>query len=105
MFQTWEFKVSHGQLLIRSPKDANHSTNIDLMFSGVEYMDLPRHLGQLEVQQPDETDVSFIGERLAKQGSSDSIFVLTSDNRRYRVVAAALTVSENELDIFESPFR
>lgn len=105
MFQTWEFKVSHGQLLIRSPKDANHPTNIDLMFSGVEYMDLPRHLGQLEVQQPDETDVSFIGERLAKQGSSDSIFVLTSDNRRYRVVAAALTVSENELDIFESPFR
>ena len=104
MFQTWEFKVSHGQLLIRSPKDANHSTNVDLIFSGVEYVDLPRHLGQLEVQHPDEADISFIGERLAKQGSSNSIFVLTSDSRRYHVVAAALTISENELDIFDSPF-
>jgi hypothetical protein len=60
MFQRWEFQVSHGQLLIRSPKDANRSTNIDLIFSGVEYMDLPRHLGQLKVQHPDETDISFV---------------------------------------------
>lgn len=104
MFQTWEFKVSHGQLLIRSPKDANHSTNIDLMFAGVEYMDLPRHLGQLEVHEPDETDISFSRERLPKRGSSDSIFVLMSDSRRYRIVAAGMKVSENELDIFDSPF-
>ena len=97
--------MSHGQLLVRSPKDANHSTNLDLMFSGVEYMDLPRHLGQIEVHEPDETDVLFIRERLAKQGGSDSIFVLISDSRRYRVVAAALKISENELDIFESPFE
>lgn len=104
MFQTWQFRVSHGELLIRSPKGANHSTNIDLVFVGVEYMDLPRHLGEVEVHEPDEIDLSFIRERLRKQDSSDKIFVLTSDSRRYRVVAAALKISENELGIFESPF-
>lgn len=105
MFQTWQFRVSHGELLVRSPKDANHSTNIDLMFAGVEYMDLPRHLGQLEVHEPDETDISFIRERLPKRGSSDKIFVLISNGRRYRIVAAGMKVSENELEIFDSPFR
>ena len=75
------------------------------MFAGVIYMDLPRHLGQIEIQQPDETDVSFIRERLPKQGSSDKIFVLISNGRRYRVIAAAMQVSENELEIFESPFK
>lgn len=104
MFQTWEFKVSHGQLLIRSPRDTSYSTNVDLMFFGVEYMDLPRHLGQLEVQQPDETDISFIRERLAKLDSSDSIFVLISGSRRYRVVAAAMKIAENEREIFDTPF-
>ena len=104
MFQTWEFKVSHGHLLIRSPKTSEYPTNIDLMFAGVEYMDLPRHLPGLEVDEPNEIDVSVINERLGESISSDSIFVVISDSRRYRVVAAALKIFENELDIFDSPF-
>jgi hypothetical protein len=105
MFQTWLFGVGHGELLVRSPKGANHSTNIDLMFAGVEYMDLPRHLRQIEVHEPDETDISFIRERLPKQGSSDKIFVLISNDRRYRIVAAGMKVCENELGYFDNPFN
>ena len=105
MFQTWEFKVSHGHLLIRSPKTPECPTNIDLMFVAVEYIDLPRHLRGLEMEEPNEADISVIRERLGKPiGSEYSIFVIISDSRRYHVVAAALKISENELDIFDSPF-
>lgn len=104
-FQTWEFKVSHGQLLIRSPKTAECPTNVDLIFTGVEYMDLPRFLGGIELDDPKEADVSIIRERLDKQFASDSMFVITTGSHRYYVVAAALKISEHELDIFDSPFR
>ena len=103
-FQTWVFIVSHGQLLIRSPKTSECPTNMDLMFLGVEYMDLPRFLRGFEVVEPNDADVSLIRERLDKLGSSDRIFVISSNNRRYHVVAAALQISENEREIFDSPF-
>lgn len=104
MFQTWEYKVSHGHLLIRSPKTSECPTNIDLMFVDVVYMELPRFLRGVELEEASETDISIIRERLSKQDSSDSIFIIKSEGRRYRVVAAALKISENELDIFDSPF-
>lgn len=103
-FQTWEFSVSHGQLLIRSPKSSDCPTNIDLIFAGVKYMDLPRILRGVEVDEPNAADASIIRERLDKQGTSDRIFVIKSNNRRYYVVAAALQIAENEFDIFDSPF-
>ena len=67
-------------------------------------MDLPRFLRGLEVDEPNDADVSIIRERMDKPGSSDRIFVIRSNNRRYYVVAAGLQISENELDIFDSPF-
>jgi hypothetical protein len=77
---------------MRSPKTSECPTNIDLIFAGVEYMDLPRFLRGLEVEEPNDADVSIIRERLDKQGSSDRIFVIRSNNRRYHVVAAALKI-------------
>ena len=77
---------------------------MDLMFVGVKYMDLPQFLRGLEVVEPNDADVSLIRERLDKLGSSDRIFVISSNNRRYHVVAAVLQISENELDIFDNPF-
>ena len=103
-FQTWVFIVSHGSLLIRSPKSSACPTNLDLMFVGVKYMDLPVVLGGLEVVEPNDADVSLINERLDKLWRDDRIFVIISNNRRYHVVAAALQISENEREIFDSPF-
>jgi hypothetical protein len=43
-FQLWEYRVSHGSLLIRSPKGPDAEMNIDLVFSGVEFVACPRTL-------------------------------------------------------------
>jgi len=62
-------------ILIRSPKTSECPTNIDLMFAAVEYRDLPRHLRGLEMDEPNEADISVIRERLGKSiGSEYSIF-------------------------------
>jgi hypothetical protein len=57
-FQFWQYRVRHGELLVRSPKDAAHPRNVDLMFAGVEYVDLPRFLPDLEVDEPEDEDLS-----------------------------------------------
>jgi len=104
-FQLWEYRVSHGQVLVRSPKDPTHHTNIDIAFAGVEYMDLPRYLPELQLDDPTPADVARASERLGKQVDEKSVVVLLTGSRRHLVVAAAIKVSHSDMDIFESPFH
>lgn len=103
-FQFWLYRVSHGELLVRSPKDAVHPRNIDLMFAGVEYVDLPRSLPALEVDEPKEADLARAQERLGRPLDRQSVVVLESHGRRYVVVAPVVRLAETDMEIFESPF-
>ncbi len=103
-FQFWQYRVSHGELLVRSPKDAVCPRNADLMFAGVEYVDLPRFLPSMEVEEPNNDDLARARERVGKPVERGSVFVLRSHGRHYIVVAAAVKMVESEMDIFESPF-
>ncbi|POZ50297.1 hypothetical protein [Methylovulum psychrotolerans] len=51
-FQLWEYHVSHGSLLIRSPKSLDEATNIDIICSGVDYLSAPRFIYNLEITEP-----------------------------------------------------
>jgi hypothetical protein len=104
-FQFWQYRVSHGELLVRSPKDAVHPRNVDLMFAGVEYVDLARFLPDLEVDEPNNEDMTRAQERLGKSVERQNVIVLKSQGRHYVVVAAAVKVVESEMDIFDSPFH
>jgi hypothetical protein len=99
------YRVSHGELLIRSPKDFKQTKNCDLTFVDVQYVDLPRYLDDLEVGEPDEADLARARERLPKRGLDENVFVLISSGRRYLVVAAQMEIAESEMDIFEHPFE
>lgn len=104
-FQFWQYRVSHGELLVRSPKDAAHPRNVDLMFAGVEYVDLPRCLPDLEVDEPSDDDLARAQERLGESVASRNVVVLKSQGRHYVVIAATVKVEESEMDIFDSPFH
>jgi hypothetical protein len=104
-FQFWQYRVSHGELLVRSPKDAAHPRNVDVMFVGVEYVDLPRFLPDLEVDEPNDDDVARAEERLGKPVERQWVVVLKSQGRRFVVVAAAVQAVESEMEIFDTPFR
>jgi hypothetical protein len=104
-FQMWEYHVSHGELLVRSPRHGVDGRNRDLMFFGVEYVELPRHLPNLELDDPTEKDLARACERLGRQVESHEVTALVSRGIRYIVVAAGVQVRESEMDIFDSPFR
>lgn len=104
-FQFWQYSVSHGELLIRSPKDAAHPRNADIVFVGVEYVDLPRFLLDVEIREPADEDVARAEERLGKPVQRQSVVVLKSQGRHYLVVAGVAKAVETDMDIFDSPFK
>ncbi|SRR5258708_1679220 len=110
-FQVWEYQVSHGHLLIRSPQspgtfdEPKQATNVDLHFWGVDYSELPRILRGIEIAPPIEQDVERIGAILRKRISPVNIVVLRSGDQRFFVVADSFEITENEWDLFESPIE
>lgn len=104
-FQLWEYHVSHGSLLIRSPKDAEVMKNIDIVCTGVEYLALPRFMRGIEVTEPTLEELRNLEQMLGKRLTESSVVILASSDKRYSVVATSFKVEENEMDIFESPFE
>jgi len=104
LFKLWEYRVSHGQLLIRCPKLSEASKNVDLKFYNVEYVDLPSILYDLEIDEPNEDDITFVTNRLGKSVEKKRVIVLKTRQQRHVVVAGALTISESLMGLFESPF-
>jgi hypothetical protein len=74
------------------------------MFAGVEYMEAPRHLPDLEVEEPRDEDVARAEDRLGKTLERQNVIVLSSRGRRYLVVAAMAMVVDTEMEIFDTPF-
>ena len=88
-FQLWAYSVSHAQLLIRSPIDAQHSQNLDVAFFGVHRMNLISGFVGVEI---DEVDA--VGARRPMRR-----FVLRSGGRQVgEIDAADIRISENGLD-------
>jgi hypothetical protein len=111
IFKVWEYQVSHGQLLIRSPKSPatgespERLTNIDLVCLGVEYLALPRIIRGLELTSATPQELRDLASVLGRPLDAESVRILLSAGKRFPVVAATFSLSENDWDIFESPFE
>ncbi len=103
-FQLWEYKVSHGSLLVRSPRRPTIPTNIDLFFVGVEFVMLPRHLEGVELMHGTLDDVKKIRTIIGHEVPAKHVFVFLSSGNRFHVVATTYKLDQNEGDIFGSPF-
>ena len=103
-FQLWEYKVSHGSLLIRSPKTIDQKTNIDLKFFGVEYISVPRHMQEITLVPALRKQIRMLESLLGKSIEKEHVFVIDTPAGRHIIVAAGMKIDENHLDIFESPF-
>lgn len=105
-FELWDYTVSHGQLLLRSPRNSEFSRNTDITFGGVKYSELPVNLGRVRFEEPTELDHQHIRRRFAEEYELPTrVFVLCSGEMRYFVVAAYCKVSENEMEITESSLQ
>ena len=104
-FQLWEYRVSHGSLLIRSPQGPDAKTNVDVICVGVEYVAAPRFLRSLEITEPTRKELRLLEQLLGKELVASSVIILASSGQRFPIVAGHFKVEENELAIFESPFE
>lgn len=46
-FQLWEYRVSHGLMLIRSPSTPERECNIDIVFADVTFLQISRFMHNL----------------------------------------------------------
>jgi hypothetical protein len=105
-FKLWEYRVSHGMLLLRSPKGTPiPERNVDIMLAGVDYMDLPADCRTLEIEEASSADVAFAESRMGKPVAQKKVFVFNCDSRRHVVIAVGIKVAETDMDIFETPFK
>jgi len=110
-FEIWDYQISHGQLLIRSPKNTKASSqpfqmnNIDLVFLDVNYMFLPDRLEGLEITTPNDSEISSVNSFLEQSVPTKHFHILKSGNKRFCVVSFFIQITENNWDIYDSPFE
>jgi len=105
LFQLWEYHVSHGSLLIRSPNGPGIQNCIDIIFVGVEYIAMPRHLGAIELVDAAPAETSMLEEVLQKSLVPPTrAWALIGPKGRFLVVGVAVKIEEHEGDMFQSPF-
>lgn len=50
-FQVWKYTVSHAMLLLRSVKDDDHDTRVDVLFVAVSRIDVPTTFEGLRIER------------------------------------------------------
>ena len=104
-FQLWEYQVTHGSLLIRSPATGEETTNVDLVFTGVEYVAVPGFMDGLSLDRATDEEVGGLKDLLGNRWRDAKVFILVSQHRRFPIVGASLRIEQNEWEIFDSPFE
>jgi len=102
-FKLWYFSISHAMLLIRSPKSNTCTTNIDICFSAVEYIDCLINLGEIMIEKANISDLNLVQSKMNKNVDISAITVLLSENNRFYVVSNNIIITENQLDFMELP--
>lgn len=102
-FRIWDYRVSHDQLLLRSAKIKGYNENIDIIFYGVNYIQLSPELSGLTIQKmvpPFAAPYESVVQNLEFEGNN--LFEIVSGRDVYLVAAAYVRVFENNLEFDES---
>lgn len=105
-FKLWFYQVSHSEAIIRSPKrhlEKTYDTNVDIYLGGIEYMEMPTNIQELEISNATVEDVDYISEKTGKAIAKEKIIVFISQGRKYYVVASIVKMMKNDLDYLLLP--
>ena len=92
-FQVWDYSPSLSRLLIRSPRRNDAELNVDIIFMGVDYINLRTMLGEISISTEEATD------------KNHRLFLLQSAEGLWTVDAFACSIVVSDTDIFESPLN
>lgn len=103
-FQLWEYHVSHGSLLVRSPASPGVETSVDIICVGVEYIAAPRHLGEITISSASPAEMERLETTLQKKLSPSRVWVLENSNGRFFIVGVSLKIRKHHGNIFATAF-
>jgi hypothetical protein len=89
-FQVWDYSPSFSRLLIRSPRFEEGELNIDIIFWGVDFMNIASLLGEISI------DIEEIDAKHKR-------FLVYSKGQIYTIVGVACKIMASDTEIFESP--
>ena len=109
VFQLWRYSVSHGQLLIRSPKGPDsrvgfNEKNIDICFEDIIYLEAPRFFHGIEVSYLEKGIQDDRINTVWSKFPDTSIYEFVSSNVKFYVVGSFLRIEENLLGYNEDKF-
>ena len=95
--------VSHGELLLRADKIDGSKHNVDIIFFGTEYIQLPTCLYSIRLFQriPDKP-IGYERVDIALGRNTHHLFEIQSEAESYYIVATSFRVYENHLSFGET---
>ena len=101
-FRLWYYSSSHSMALIRSPKNKDNPDNIDIIFPSVDHIDCLENLGEITIEQGNETDRQYLESRLGKAVDIRDITAVISENGRFYILSkCAPQICINSLEYTE----
>lgn len=102
-FRIWLYMVSHGTLLLRSPKIENKiDTRIDVIFKPTIYINIPTELDGLSISIADPADPKYLFlNDLVERKYGENIYALSWNGGTGIVVSSGMSWHEDELDCFD----
>lgn len=103
LYDIWDARC----VLLRSQGGSYGGKNIDLIFLGTRYIELPTNLYGLRITKPkDERAINcekrFADDLLLDECDGDFVYCAESDGERYHVIASGLWIQVNTLPNGES---
>jgi hypothetical protein len=94
-FQIWQYTVSHSQLLLRANPDRASRKRVEVLFKGVEWLQLPTVLeGLTVVEDPTNAAIATVTSMMpGNSAPKKTAFRLEGANYRGLVVCAAAFVN------------
>ena len=102
-FTISDYFPSHKQLLIRSSKTNENSKNIDVVFFGVNYLQIPTSFKGMSIDVLDKDDLIITKElETFRNLGNNYIFKISSEKSISFLVASFVRVFENSLEFNET---
>lgn len=99
----FDYFISHGQLLIRSKKDDDQKSNIDIIFFDTTFLQIFTMLHSLTIRTISKDDFSkYNSVKKYLSNENSNLFELESGDEKYFIAASFVQVFENELEFSET---
>jgi len=103
-FTVFDFKVSHGQLLLRSSKDDDYIKNIDVIFFGTSYIQLFTSAFSICVRILDKNQklIHYDSVNSFLNFDENYLFEIETSDEQFYIGASYFKVYENDLEFNET---